>query len=1217
MDKNLTANRKQEIAYKITEFWHTIEFLSQDNFPQESKNDRKKVNKEKEALVHGKVFKPEERLTFFYKLTQGTDLEEIIKEDNSIFLRHPVLGSEYHICVGKIRRRDCAEKLNEYLKIDKEEIEKDERELAAFGLKIADKDVYVPDSFNFSPLLWGIGLIKQYGVEAQNIITIERYKEDLEKYEEILREADIITNDILETILEELNGNLIFSAIEKTCQYEGAFIYYRYIDDKTCEELDAQNEDLSDLSHSFYNDDLLMVKNRIKSGKFGQHDKMQNNVIDYIVSAYESNGIEDTNDEISDLFEKVDIKNDQVELTKWLHGNKLPLGKWPSKFVPALMQQVAVNIEMAKKDSLNQIFSVNGPPGTGKTTLLKEIIATNLIERAKLLVKYDTPDDAFTECQFRDGNFKNNGYDKYYYRYYKFKNKKISDYSMLVASCNNAAVENITKDLPNMTDLCNGLKCERGKDSQQQIEGLMEIEGLFSLDKTDRLEVYSRKDRETKSWNKEELPDIYFSWFAHRLLTNDVEGVEPFREWGLISAPLGKKSNIRNYYKHVLIPLINDFLKTNAKREKRLEKFKSFSREFKKQLKNTEGIREKLIEYSSLKDNCEIERTKIDENNLEINHQIREIEKKIDIIHKKDNLTAKEIIQFEREYDKINDSILTAESDNKNLELLIQECDQNIDEISQKIMNLEDNLKFIDHIYIFLKRKTERVSRIYEMKENKKVEKDRLEATEIKKYKVELEISNLRTELKKREDKSSELMQYRAELLDQIQKKNHEIELLNRKINKNQEIKKRINKDFEAKTEELKKSITVLDEEFWLSFTSEDQEHSTKAQISNPWINDEFNRAREKLFYLALQVHKEFVLSSTACRDNLINLVMMWQNKTFTDPDFVSYSKRDREQAFPELLNTLFLFTPVLSTTFASVQVFLNDIKEPGKIGNLIIDEAGQAPPHMAIGALYRCKKAIIVGDPKQVEPVVTDDADFIKRAFYNEIIQPYIDKTLSVQELADNINPYGTCLQDGDAYKWVGCPLIVHRRCISPMFDISNVLSYGNSMKIKTAPPKADISKKFLYDKSIWFDIKGKELNPAGKNHFVINQGQKACEMIKDSFQKYGGKPDLYVISPFVTVIKEIKEMIKADTNLDEFRGEVEEWCDQNCGTVHKFQGKEAAEVIFLLGCDSGAKGAVNWVKSNIVNVAVTRAKYRLYVIGDVSVWELSKYFQVLRKYL
>lgn len=48
---------------------------------------------------------------------------------------------------------------------------------------------------------------------------------------------------------------------------------------------------------------------------------------------------------------------------------------------------------------------------------------------------------------------------------------------------------------------------------------------------------------------------------------------------------------------------------------------------------------------------------------------------------------------------------------------------------------------------------------------------------------------------------------------------------------------------------------------------------------------------------------------------------------------------------------------------------------------------------------------------------------------------------------------------------------------------------------------------------------------------------------------------------------------------------------------------------MIFLLGCDTSeeAKGAVRWVNKNIVNVAATRAKYRLYVIGDEEAWKAS----------
>ena len=41
------------------------------------------------------------------------------------------------------------------------------------------------------------------------------------------------------------------------------------------------------------------------------------------------------------------------------------------------------------------IFSVNGPPGTGKTTLLRDIIAAILVKRAKKMVNFTEPAKAF------------------------------------------------------------------------------------------------------------------------------------------------------------------------------------------------------------------------------------------------------------------------------------------------------------------------------------------------------------------------------------------------------------------------------------------------------------------------------------------------------------------------------------------------------------------------------------------------------------------------------------------------------------------------------------------------------------------------------------------------------------------------------------------------------------------------------------------------------
>jgi len=71
--------------------------------------------------------------------------------------------------------------------------------------------------------------------------------------------------------------------------------------------------------------------------------------------------------------------------------------------------------------------------------------------------------------------------------------------------------------------------------------------------------------------------------------------------------------------------------------------------------------------------------------------------------------------------------------------------------------------------------------------------------------------------------------------------------------------------------------------------------------------------------------------------------------------------------------------------------------------------------------------------------------------------------------------------------------------------------------------------------------------------------------------------------------------------------------------GTVHTTQGKEANIVVLVLGGNLQKPGARAWAASrpNLLNVAVSRAKQRLYVVGDRSQWQELRYFSTLAKNL
>ena len=75
----------------------------------------------------------------------------------------------------------------------------------------------------------------------------------------------------------------------------------------------------------------------------------------------------------------------------------------------------------------------------------------------------------------------------------------------------------------------------------------------------------------------------------------------------------------------------------------------------------------------------------------------------------------------------------------------------------------------------------------------------------------------------------------------------------------------------------------------------------------------------------------------------------------------------------------------------------------------MLIDEAGQALPQAAVGALMRTRRAVVVGDPVQIEPVVVLPDTLTETICRRFGVDPdrFNAPAASVQTLADAATPY------------------------------------------------------------------------------------------------------------------------------------------------------------------------------------------------------------------
>lgn len=1019
---------EDKIQY-ILKYWHKLEAFSPYDYARE-----------------------EEKI---YHIYSDRDLPWLKKERETQEARF------YKIYIGILPVAAAMETVRRVLKDEAEEVEELTGE-TCFGTFLVDENgVPVKDSLQLSMLPWAVGQLCQGYLHAKD------WHASFQDYYERI-------------------GNLLYSKFNKTCQVGSLRKLIAEMENHagwtpewerlkkplalfTIKKRQATREDEENsILNSFFIKDLERVQKALAGEGVGPALKQ------YL--GYQA------------VPARIDMVKDTGNLKRILSPRNIPLGRWPSepRFSLYLMQQAAVNLAVQKLSGGQGLFSVNGPPGTGKTTLLRDVIAAVITQRAGVLATYEDPLEAFTYVK----TFAGDGYSLKLFR----PDRRITGYEILVASSNNKAVENISRELPNYAALA--------------------------------FEYHDHPDAD------------YF-----REVARSVYGPNG---WGMLAAVLGNRAN-RHEFVHKFWFAQEDSQGGNCGLGMLsiLKRTLTGPVDWRKAREEFYAARQKVIKLLHQAIAWET-----------ANRRLVFIEKLEQRNEYRFTGVFNEISSLQVELQKITAALETAHKDRNNCLAELNAIKATRPGFLLRIFNPGLAKKYDQSVAAC---------------------RDRLDRTVQNIQQLEVTLNKLQQRFKVKETTKLRYQKCRERL--HARRKKYEAA-----INTGRNIF----------------GDTLPDKNFWSQSPEE-------VQLRSPFAALEFNRARAELFLASLKVHRVFIEVARDCLRNNLGLFM----------DYLSgkISPYELNDALLDLWQTFFLVVPVVSTTFASVGSMFRGLNGE-TLGWLIIDEAGQATPQSAVGALWRFRRALIVGDPLQVEPVFPVPQSISKdlREYYS-LDARWDPACTSVQVLADLANPYGAMIRVGGENCWIGCPLRVHRRCIDPMFSLANAIAYNGLMVSATPQPQ----KTFPLGESRWIHVEG----VCKGRQWVPEQGKVAliliARLVKTCLKNGDGPPSLYIISPFREVAVSMRSHLKQclvgrlASLPEEKRHEWLKWIKDGVGTVHTFQGQEADAVLLVLGADHNKPGAIAWAarKPNILNVAITRGRYRLYIIGDGKLWGRAPYFQ------
>ena len=370
-----------------------------------------------------------------------------------------------------------------------------------------------------------------------------------------------------------------------------------------------------------------------------------------------------------------------------------------------------------------------------------------------------------------------------------------------------------------------------------------------------------------------------------------------------------------------------------------------------------------------------------------------------------------------------------------------------------------------------------------------------------------------------------------------------------------------------------------------------------------------------------------------------------WESKWLVETKQFIFDQ-DEDKKTPTKLRRKYLrfakLTPCFVSTFFMAPSFFMAFEKRDKVWKkiplfneidlLIVDESGQALADVSSASFALSKRALIVGDTDQIEPVwnIPPSVDIANLKLSKLITDSLTYDNFWIESglLSSSGNLMRVAQRRCKYHQYTnlqrGLYLTEHRRCYNNIISYCNDLVYKNTLEPLRGEPNKELpwpSMKLIHTMSPSKKMGGSRGNPGEAkeitnwlklNHQkIINYGRESIGNPKDKNDDEILLKTVAIVTPFSkqsTLIK--KELREAN------------FPDLTVGTVHKLQGDERTMVLFSSVYGLNEKSASKFYdqSNHMLNVAVSRAKNIFLVFGDPNVFGISSSMTpsgILRKYL